>query len=189
MKRIIKNPSQLTKILLGKDAIRFGLFLGSFVGIFRTILCSLRRLVKEEQQKYIPLVAGLIGGLFSVMFLAKKTRQSIGLFLMARAIDITYQSLVKKGYLPEFKYFYVVLYALMMGISGYAYGTEPGSMSPEMNKFYLTFTNETLSDMQMRQIWIERKNNYLAKFGIPRQDPLDYMPKLKKYYENLKKQP
>lgn len=29
----------------------------------------------------------------------------------------------------------------MMGISGYAYGTEPGSMSSDMNKFYLTFTN------------------------------------------------
>ena len=83
---------------------------------------------------------------------------------MARAIDITYQSLVKKGYLPEFKYFYVVLYCLMMGISGYAYGTEPGSMSPEMNKFYLTFTNETLSDMQMRQIWIERKMSNLFIF-------------------------
>ena len=141
LKKIFKKPSHLMSVLLGKDAIRFGLFLGSFVGIFRSILCALRRCVSEERQKYIPLLAGLIGGLFSVLFLAKKTRQSIGLFLMARAIDITYQSLVKKGYLPEFKYFYVVLYALMMGISGYAYGTEPGSMSPEMNKFYLTFTN------------------------------------------------
>lgn len=73
---------------------------------------------------------------------------------MARAIDISYNNLVKKGILPEFKYFYVVLYSLMMAITGYAFGNEPGSMSPEMNKFYLTFTNETLSDMQMRQIWI-----------------------------------
>jgi len=64
---------------------------------------------------------------------------------MARTIDITYQLLVKKGYLPEFIYFYVVLYS-SMSISGYAYGT--GSMSPWMNKFYLIFTNETLSDMQ-----------------------------------------
>lgn len=56
-----------------------------------------------------------------------------------------------------------------------------------MNKFYLTFTNETLSDMQMRQIWIERKNNYLALKGVPRQNPLDYMPRLRKYYESLKK--
>jgi hypothetical protein len=186
MKRILKKPTELLKILTGKDAISFGLFVGSFVGLFRAIMCALRRCVDEDKQKYIPLLAGLVGGLISALFLAKKTRQSIGLFLMARAIDISYQSLVKKGYLPDFKYFYVVLYALMMGISGYAYGTEPGSMSPEMNKFYLTFTNETLSDMQMRQIWIERKNNYLARYGIPRQDPLDFMPKLKKYYDGLK---
>lgn len=154
IKRIFKSPSNLIKILTSKDSRNFGLFVGSFVLIFRTILCVLRRCVSEERQKYIPLLAGFVGGFLSVIFLEKKTRQSFGLFLMARAIDITYQSLVKKGYLPEFKYFYVVLYCLMMGISGYAYGTEPGSMSPEMNKFYLTFTNETLSDMQMRQIWI-----------------------------------
>lgn len=40
--------------------------------------------------------------------------------------------------------------------------------------------------MQMRQIWIERKNQHLAKYDIPRQDPLQYMPKLKKYYQSLK---
>jgi hypothetical protein len=154
IKRIFKSPSHLLKVLFSRDSLNFGLFVGSFVFIFRSILCALRRCVGEERQKYIPLLAGFVGGFISVMFLEKKTRQSFGLFLMARAIDITYQSLVKKGYLPEFKYFSVVLYCLMMGISGYAYGTEPGSMSPEMNKFYLTFTNETLSDMQMRQIWI-----------------------------------
>ena len=149
-------------------------------------MCCLRRYIGEEYRRYIPLFAGFVGGLISVLFLEKKSRQTFGLFLFARAIDITYNNLVKKGYLPEFKYFYVVLYSLMMGITGYVYGTEPGSMSPEMNKFYLTFTNETLSDMQMRQIWIERKNNYLALKGVPRQNPLDYMPKLRKYYESLK---
>lgn len=67
-------------------------------------------------------------------------------------------------------------------ITGYAFSCEPGCLSPEMNKFYLMFTNETISDMQMRQIWTERTNNILAKQGIPRQDPLEYMPKLKKFY-------
>lgn len=187
LKRIFSSPKNLIKIFSSKDSVNFGLFVGSFILLFRSILCAMRRFVPEDKQRYIPLLAGLIGGFVSVLFLQKRSRQSFGLFLMARAIDITYQNLVKKGYLPEFKYFYVVLYSLMMGISGYAYGTQPGSMSSDMNKFYLTFTNETISDMQMRQIWIERKNNYLAKKGIARQDPLDYMPKLKKYYESLKK--
>lgn len=75
------------------------------------------------------------------MFLEKKSRQAYALFLLARAIDITYNSLVRKGILPEFKYFYVLLYSLMMMITGYAFSCEPGCLSPEMNKFYLMFTN------------------------------------------------
>lgn len=35
----------------------------------------------------------------------------------------------------------------------------------------------------MRRIWIERKNNELALKGIPRYNPLDYLPKSKKAYE------
>jgi hypothetical protein len=57
------------------------------------------------------------------MFLEKKSRQTYALFLLARAIDVTYNSLVKKGILPEFKYFYIVLYSCMMAITGYAFGT------------------------------------------------------------------
>jgi len=45
LKKIFKSPSQLFTLVLGKDAIRFGLFVGSFVGLFRSILCSLRRVV------------------------------------------------------------------------------------------------------------------------------------------------
>jgi len=69
IKRIFKSPSHLLKILTGKDSINFGLFVGSFVFLFRTILCALRRCVDEERQRYIPLVAGLIGGFLSVLFL------------------------------------------------------------------------------------------------------------------------
>jgi hypothetical protein len=58
-----------------------------------------------------------------------------------------------------------------------------------MNKFYLSFTNESINDLQMRQIWVERKNNELLKRGIPRQDPLDFMPKLKKYYDQQAAKP
>ncbi len=159
LKRILAKPSQLKNIIISKDSLNFGFFLGSFVALFRGILCFMRRHLPQEKQKFIPLIAGLFAGFFSVMFLEKKSRQTYALFLLARAIDVTYNSLVKKGILPEFKYFYIVLYSCMMAITGYAFGTQPGCMSPDLNKFYLAFTNETISDQQMRQIWIERKNN------------------------------
>lgn len=47
IKKIVKKPAELFKILAGKDAIRFGLFVGTFVGLFRTIMCTLRRYFKE----------------------------------------------------------------------------------------------------------------------------------------------
>jgi len=69
IKKIFKSPSHLLKVLTGKDAINFGLFVGSFVFLFRSILCALRRCISEEKQKYIPLIAGLVGGFISVLFL------------------------------------------------------------------------------------------------------------------------
>lgn len=135
------------------------MFVGSFVLIFRTILCLLRRIISDENKKYIPLLAGAIGGLVASLFLQQKTRQSFALFLMARAIDISYHNLVKKGYLPEFKYFYIVMYSVCFAFAGYCYSNEPGCLPSDLNKFYLDFANETIGDMQMRQIWTERKNN------------------------------
>lgn len=45
LKRIFKTPSTLFKILFGKDAIKFGLFVGTFVCVFRSIMCGLRRCI------------------------------------------------------------------------------------------------------------------------------------------------
>ena len=43
LKKIIKKPSFIFSIFTGKEAISFGLFVGSFIGIFRSILCAMRR--------------------------------------------------------------------------------------------------------------------------------------------------
>ena len=69
IKRIFNSPSHLLKILTSRDSLNFGLFVGSFVLIFRSVLCALRRCVGEERQRYIPLLAGFVGGFISVMFL------------------------------------------------------------------------------------------------------------------------
>lgn len=67
----------------------------------------------------------------AALILEKKTRQTFGLFLIARAIDISYRSLVEKKKIPDFKYFYPFLYGLMMIITGgMALGHEPAAMSP-----------------------------------------------------------
>lgn len=74
---------------------------------------------------------------------------------MARAFDITYRSLVEKGKIPDFKYFYPLVYSIMMIVTGgFALGQEPASMSPDLHKFYLLFTAESANEQLMRKIWI-----------------------------------
>jgi hypothetical protein len=69
LKRIFSSPKNLIKIFSSKDSVNFGLFVGSFILLFRSILCAMRRFVPEDKQRYIPLLAGLIGGFVSVLFL------------------------------------------------------------------------------------------------------------------------
>lgn len=182
LKKIFKSPKAIFSLLFSKDNGSFAMFLGTFSSLFKAVICASRRQVGDSP--YSSIVAGFIAGCLSILFLQQKTRQNLALFLFTRALDTIYNGLINKGIIPKWKYDYVFLYSLMMTITGYCYGNEPGCLTPEMNKFYLSFTNESINDLQMRQIWIERKNIELMKKGIPRQDPLDYMPKLKKFYKD-----
>lgn len=99
--RMFSKPSILKSLLLDQSNIKFGVCLGSFVAIFRILTCSLRRYIEsEESEKYVFMLAGFLGGIFAAFFLEKGERQALGLFLIARAIDIIYQSLIKKKYIP-----------------------------------------------------------------------------------------
>ena len=159
--------------------------MGCFSGMFKAVICIARRIFGET--KVASVIAGFLAGSISSLFLQKSTRQNLALFLLTRALDTVYNSLKERGIIPKWKYDYVFLYSLMMTVTGYCYGNEPGCLSPDMNKFYLKFTNESLSDLQMRQVWIERKNQTLAEKGIAPHNPLDYMPALKKYYQSIEK--
>lgn len=118
VRKIIKNPAHIINGFIDKDSIKFGLFVCAFLLILRTLVCSLRRKTQPRNHKYAFMIGGLIGATASAFILDKKTRQAFGLFLVARAIDIIYKSLVEKKYIPDFKYYYPVLYGLMMLVTG-----------------------------------------------------------------------
>lgn len=183
VRKILKKPKTILDGFKSKDSIKFGLFICAFLVLFRIFVCGLRRKLSPHQHKYAFMLGGLVGATVSSLILDKKSRQAFGLFLIARAFDIFYKSLVEKKIIPDFKYFYPFLYATMMIVTGgLALGHEPAAMSPELHKFYLLFTAETPSDQQMRRIWIERKNIELAKRGVPTYNALDYLPKARAVY-------
>lgn len=142
IRKILKSPSKLLETFANKDSFKFGAFIGAFLVLLRVFICGMRRVLKQEYHKYAYLLGGLIGGTLAAFILDKKTRQTFGLFLIARVVDITYRSLVHKKIIPELKYFYPFLYGLMMIVTGgFALGHEPASMSPELGRFYLMFTS------------------------------------------------
>lgn len=66
-----------------------------------------------------------------------------------------------------------------MIVTGYCFINEPGTLSSQTYSFYKNFTNESLAEMQMRQILTERKNLELLKKGIKPQLSLVVFPKIK----------
>lgn len=72
-----------------------------------------------------------------------------------------------------------------MVVTGYCYMNDIGSLSEETHNFYKIFSNETVDEMQLREIISGRKNIVLAKRGIAPQYAVDYIPKLKAHYEKL----
>ena len=68
-KSMIKSPEKILKVIGDKNSVKFGLFISTFIFIFRSLLCLARRKISKEQEKYVYLSAGFIGGTLSVMFL------------------------------------------------------------------------------------------------------------------------
>lgn len=47
LKKLFRNPKFILKVILSKDSLNFGFFLGSFVGLFRGLMCLMRRYIPE----------------------------------------------------------------------------------------------------------------------------------------------
>ncbi|XP_050304045.1 transmembrane protein 135-like isoform X2 [Anthonomus grandis grandis] len=60
---IFKKPSELYKILVNKEHLKFGAFIGSYVAIYRYVTCFLIKKHNHVNQKYFGAVAGLFSGL------------------------------------------------------------------------------------------------------------------------------
>ena len=109
-----KNPKELLSFsnILGEkhlifrvEAIRLGLFIGSFSGIYHLVSLLLKsrkntnnKLKNSEENKINSFLAGSIAGGISICFLPKETRKTLALYAVARSLQSTTYSLAEKGY-------------------------------------------------------------------------------------------
>jgi hypothetical protein len=80
------------------DAVKLGLFVGGFAGVFELLSCGLRRyrniLVDSSKDNDLPVdnpldiaIAGTIAGGISINFLPKDTRRTVALYAFARMLQ------------------------------------------------------------------------------------------------------
>ncbi|XP_019871641.2 transmembrane protein 135 isoform X2 [Aethina tumida] len=130
VKKIFQSPKNLKSILWKKEILNLASFLGAFSGLFRSVLCILRRTTgKDDALHAIP--AGLVAG----MAFTKYPDTTISLYVLWKAAQITYNIGIDKGIVPKVPGFTEFLYCFSTAILFHAAIMEPTNLRPSYWKF------------------------------------------------------
>ncbi|CAB3375416.1 Hypothetical predicted protein [Cloeon dipterum] len=131
-RKIAKNPTILGKMLFGKEAYGLGAFLGGFSGLFKLILCLLRRATGGDSPKHaIP--AGLLAGTTFGFY----PSPTVALYMMWKTLQVAYNAASARGYLPELPWATILLYCFSTAVLFHAAVLEPRSLRPSYWRFLL----------------------------------------------------
>lgn len=133
---IVKKPKLLFKILKNPLNTDLGLFLGSYVLIFRLVSCALRWLTNKNE-KWHSLLAGYFSG-WSMIFYKSST---IAMYLNFKLIEILWFIGVKDNKLPLMKSFDVILYSLSTAFVLWVALYEPHNIRPAYWRFLVNLSD------------------------------------------------
>ncbi|XP_059472631.1 transmembrane protein 135-like isoform X1 [Neocloeon triangulifer] len=141
-KKIARNPSILGRMLFGKDAYGLAAFLGGFSGIFRLVLCLLRRSTGNDSPK-LAVPAGLLAGTTFAFY----PSPTVALYMMWKTLQVAYNAASAKGYLPELPWATILLYCFSTAVLFHAAVLEPRSLRPSYWRFLLGISGGRFFDI------------------------------------------
>ena len=112
---------------LGWDTLRFAVFLASWIGSFKALLCLLRRF-RLKEDSWNPFIAGLLSS-FCLLFDEKGRRVALALYLSSKAGQFFYVSLMRKKYLPRIPHGDSIVMGLASSQILYAFLLQPYSLA------------------------------------------------------------
>lgn len=171
LKNIMKQPKLIKSILLKKKNFNLALFLGGFTGFYRLMTCLLRR-VFDKDSKYHAIPSGLVAGIAFSMF----PNNTVALYVMWKSLQLYWNRGVEKGYLPEYKWFVVILYSLSTALLLHAAIVEPQNLRPSYWKFLYNLSGGRIASMSRIP---------LDKFGLESSKCLNDILKATKTTNNL----
>jgi putative component of membrane protein insertase Oxa1/YidC/SpoIIIJ protein YidD len=130
LRKIIKDPKVLKKVLFSRDTVRLGLFFGGFAGLFRASSCALRHIFGRDSPSFaIP--AALIAGTAH----AANPDVTIALYIMWKALQLTYNMGVERKQLPTVPGFGILFYCACTALLFHVATLEPTNLRSSYWKF------------------------------------------------------
>ncbi|KAL9969422.1 hypothetical protein ACROYT_G021639 [Oculina patagonica] len=125
IKSIFKRPGRLLRAFYNADCIRCGLFLGSFVAIFKIVEWVLE-LLRKKRDEFNALVAGGLAGLSMTFYRSS----SIALYLASKISEVLYKHGIAAGILPSVPYAEILTYTVSTAFLFHACVWEVHSVRP-----------------------------------------------------------
>lgn len=138
-KIIIKDPILITKSFTSRHSIKFGLFLGSFCGIFKAVSCYLRHRNGKDREWHA-LVGGIMAG--PSMIFAPNT--TITLYVTWKMIEALYSIGTENDVIPFPNETLSCIYAASVAVIFYVGVMEPSMLRGSYMKFIDRVTEHKL---------------------------------------------
>eukprot|EP00873_Tetraselmis_striata_P038194 jgi/Tetstr1/458458/TSEL_004313.t1 len=128
-KRAMKDPANtLWTAFLG--AARSTSFLASFVSIFQGVVCTERNLFAQKADNgLLYMAAGFLASL-SLLLEKKSRRSELALYVLPRALDSLFLTLMQDRWVPSIHLGEVALFSACMGALMHFHNQEPDTMAP-----------------------------------------------------------
>ncbi|XP_050429383.1 transmembrane protein 135-like [Adelges cooleyi] len=133
VKRVIRKPTFVLKLMVTPDTFSLGAFLGGFSTIYRLVSCVSRRVLTKDS-KYICIPAGLLASLTFCLY----RNNTIALYVMLKSLQLIYNKGSNGRILPNLPQANVFIYCFSTAILFHAAILEPHNLRPSYWKFLQT---------------------------------------------------
>ncbi|XP_074042806.1 transmembrane protein 135 isoform X1 [Leptinotarsa decemlineata] len=130
MRRIFQAPRNLKTVLWRKETLNLASFLGAYSGIFRAVLCLLRRVTGKDSPSH-----GLPAGLLAGIAFTRYPDSTVSLYVLWKVAQLAYDLGIQKGFVPRVPGFTEFLYCFSTGVLFHAAILEPTNLRPSYWKF------------------------------------------------------
>ena len=128
LKRALKQPAQTARRGL-VAAVRSSAFIASFVSIYQACVCAYKQFGPGRESKLLFFFSGAVASL-AVTIEKQSRRSELGLYVLPRAIDSLFLTLVDKRWMPKVPWGDVLLFSACSATIMNYYEKEPGCLAP-----------------------------------------------------------